>query len=307
MDRKALEDTSRQLRELLLDPRYACLWQARIGRRQAHALHQSGICQVIAEYLWANGLQPSDHEALPRKLKDRVYRALAGSSLSLATLRWFIEAFEMTPDDAATLLRLAGSADAGDTLIGGRAVVRAGVLPPRRHRTVSLRDCHRIGPDGLPESHRTVQVIRAEEELDRYPCVFDTDAACFRVVKGGRCGEPYALGDGLFAIDILLDEPLAPGETTAVEYETTFWYRTPPPPEFRRAAVDRLTDVDLRVQFHHLRLPRRVWCSEWPTLDAPPARSESLRLDADKAVQRSFPTLERTVVGFRWEIGVPYR
>ena len=68
-----------------------------------------------------------------------------------------------------------------------------------------------------------------------------------------------------------------------------------------------LTDVDLRVQFHHLRLPRRVWCSEWPTLDAPPARSESLRLDADKAVQRSFPTLERTVVGFRWEIGVPYR
>ena len=224
-----------------------------------------------------------------------------------ATLRWFIEAFEMTPDDAATLLRLAGSADAGDTLIGGRAVVRAGVLPPRRHRTVSLRDCHRIGPDGLPESHRTVQVIRAEEELDRYPCVFDTDAACFRVVKGGRCGEPYALGDGLFAIDILLDEPLAPGETTAVEYETTFWYRTPPPPEFRRAAVDRLTDVDLRVQFHHLRLPRRVWCSEWPTLDAPPARSESLRLDADKAVQRSFPTLERTVVGFRWEIGVPYR
>ncbi|MFT3833126.1 MAG: hypothetical protein QM711_07365 [Micropruina sp.] len=302
MDRKALENTSRHLRELLLDPQYACLWQARVGRRQSHALHQSGICQVLAEYLWTNGLQPVDDEALPRKLKDRVYRALAGSSLSLATLRWFIEAFEMSPDHAAALLRLAGSAEPGGMLIGGRAVVAPGVLPPRRHRTVALQDRHQIGPDGLPASHRTVQVIRAEDELDRYPCVFDTDAAGFRVVRGGTCGEPYALGERLFGIDVMLAEPLRRGETATVEYETTFWYRTPPPPEFRRAAVDLLTNVSLQVQFHHLRLPQRVWCSQWPALDASPERSESVELDAEKSVRRDFPALERTVVGFRWEI-----
>ena len=271
-------------------------------RRQAHALHQSGICQVLAEYLWGNGLHPVDDEGLPRKLKDRVYRALTGGSLSLATLRWFIEAFEMSPAHTAELLRLAGSAEAGGTLIGGRDVVAPGVLPPRRHGTMSLQDVHQVGPDGLPASHRTVQVIRAEDELDRYPCVFDTDAAGFRVVRGGSCGEPYALGEGLFGIDIVLTEPLRRGETTTVEYETTFWYRVPPPPEFRRAAADRLANVSLRVQFHHLRLPGQVWCSEWPALDAPPVRSERVQLDAEKSVQRDYPALERTVVGFRWEI-----
>ncbi len=304
MDRKALDDTSHQLRTLLLDPQYACRWQAHISRRQAHALHQSGICQVIADYLWANQLHPAEDGALPRKLKDRVYRALAGSSLSLATLRWFIEAFEMSSDHATTLLRLAGTVNAGDAVIG-RAVVRPGVLPPRRHRTVSLQDRHRIGPDGLPASHRTVQVIRADDDLDRYPCVFDTDAACFRVVRGGRSGEPYALGDGLYAVDLLLTEPLRAGRTATIEYETTFWYRTPPPPEFRRAASDQLANVDLRVEFHPLRLPQRVWHSEWPALDAPPSRSELVELDAEKSVQRRYPTLERTVVGFRWQLGRP--
>ncbi len=306
LDRKALDDTSRQLRTLLLDPQYACRWQARIGRRQAHALHQSGICQVIADYLWANDLHPADDDALPRKLKDRVYRALAGSSLSLATLRWFIEAFDMTSEDAARLLRIAGSVDAGDAVIG-RAVVRPGVLPPRLHRTLSLQDCHVIGPDGLPASHRTVQTISAEEPLDRYPCVFDTDAACIRVVRGGHCGEPYALGAGLYAVDVLLDEPLRCGQTTQIEYETTFWYRTPPQAEFRRAAARHLANVDLQVQFHPLRLPRRVWHSEWPALDAAPTRSELVELDAEKAVRRRYRTLEHTVVGFRWELDRPHR
>ena len=87
MDRKSIDDTSRKLRELLLEAPYAERWQANIGRRQSHALHQSGICQVIAEYLWRNGLQPTADKALPRKLKDRVYRALGGQSLSLGTLR----------------------------------------------------------------------------------------------------------------------------------------------------------------------------------------------------------------------------
>lgn len=302
MDRKAIDDTSRKLRELLLEPDYAHLWQARIGRRQAHALHQSGICQVIADYLWNNGLHPVDDEALPRKLKDRVHRALGGSSLSLATLRWFTEAFTMSPEDTAALLKLAGCPASRDAVIGA-AIVKPGVLPPRRHRTVSLREFHRVGPDGLPESHRTVHVIRADDYLDRYPYIFDTDAASVRVACGGRCGEPYALEDGLFAVDILLAEPLLPGQTIAMECETTFWYRTPPPPEFRRAASGRIENVDLRVQFHQLRLPSRVWWSEWPALDATPAVSEPVELDAEKSVRRALPAIERRVVGFRWELG----
>lgn len=301
LDRRAIEETSRKLRELLLDDNYAPLWQARIGRRQAHVLHQSGVCQVIAEYLWANGLQPVEDEELPRKLKDRVHRALGGRSLSLGTLRWFIEAFEMSAADTAALLRLASSSGAGDAVVG-RGIAAPGVLPPRRHRTVSLRERHRVGPDGLPESHRTVHVIRANEPLDRYPYIFDTDAAGVRVVHGGRCGDPYALDDGLFAVDIMLTRPLRAGETASMEYETTFWYRTPPPQEFRRGTAGLIENLDLRVQFHHLRLPTRVWWSEWPALDAEPAVSEPVELDADKTVHRYLPAAERTVVGFRWEI-----
>ncbi|MFT3860364.1 hypothetical protein [Micropruina sp.] len=301
MDKKSIDDTSRTLRELLLEPPYATRWQRHIARRQSHALHQSAICQVIAEYLWANDLQPAGDGALPRKLKDRVYRALGGQSLSLGTLRWFIEAFEMTPEHTATLLRLAGPQASGGTVIGG-SLVSPGTLPPRRHRTVSLHEWHRVGPDGLPESHRTVHVIRAVERLDRYPYVFDTDAATVRVVHGGRSGKPYALDNGLYAVDIMPTTPLEPGQTASMEYETTFWYRTPPPQEFRRASTGRIENLDLRVQFHPLRLPVQVWWSEWPALDQQPSMSEPVALDSDKCAHRYLDAIESTVVGFRWQI-----
>ena len=301
MDKKAIDATSRKLRELLLDERYAERWQAHVARRQSHALHQSGICQVIAGYLIDNNLQPPDGEELARKLKDRVYRALGGQSLSLGTLRWFIEAFEMSPADTATLLRLAGTRASDSTVIGG-SVVRRGTLPERHHHTVSLHEWHRVGPDGLPESHRTVHVIRANGRLERYPYIFDTDAASVRVVQGGRAGQPYALDNGLYAVDIVLTRPLYPGETASMECETTFWYRTPPPPEFRRASIGRIENLDLRVQFHHLRLPAQVWWSEWPALDEPPTVSEPVALDAEKSVHRYLDAVENTVVGFRWTI-----
>lgn len=300
MDRNAIGGTSAKLRELLMDPPYAHRWQTRIGRRQNHDLHQSAICLVLADYLWNNGLQPVDDQALPRKLKDRVYRALNGRSLSLGTLRWFIEAFEMSPQHTASLLRLASTSGA-DAVIGC-GQVNGGTLPPRRYRTVSVRDVHRVGPDGLPESHRTRQVIRAIEPMDRYPYVFDTDTATVRVLRGGRAGRLYAVGKGLFAVDVELDEPLRPGGTTCLELETTFWYRTPPPPVFRRAATGRVQDLQVRVQFHHLRLPARVWWHEWPNADAPPSTSEPLTLDNDKGAQRLLETVHQGLVGFRWQI-----
>ena len=117
-----------------------------------------------------------------------------------------------------------------------------------------------------------------------------------------RASEPYALDNGLYAVDIMLDQTLDVGETASMEYETTFWYRTPPPQEFRRASSGRIDNLDLRVQFHPLRLPAQVWWSEWPALDGPPATSEPVGLDVAKSVHRHLDAIERTVVGFRWEI-----
>lgn len=301
MDKTAIGMTSRHLSALLLQPNYARRWQEHITRRQSHALHQSAVCQVIADYLWSSGLHPITDEKLPRTLKDRVYRALTGQSLSLGTLRWFIEAFEMTGQDTADLLRLAEPHGAHATLVAGRSVA-PGTLPPKHHETLRLDEVHKVGPDGLPESHRTVHTIRAVEDLDRYSCVFDTDAASIRVLRGGHSGQPYALDQGLYAVDIILDEPLLAGQTTTVEFHTTFWYRSAPPAELRRATSGRIAELSLRVQFHQLRLPISVWWSEWPGIDDAPASSERLSLAADKSVTRQITDVEHTVVGFRWEL-----
>ncbi|MFZ1411367.1 MAG: hypothetical protein WAS07_07915 [Micropruina sp.] len=304
MERKAVIRTAVRLRELLADrPEYANLWRVQVDRQQSGAIHQSGVCHVIAHYLWDNGLHSDTDTDLPRKLKDRVYRALAGQSLSRATLRWFIEAFEMSPADAAELLRLSTPSGAGNTVLGG-LTLHPGTLPPRRHSTVSLHEWHNVGPDGLPDSHRTVHVIRADEPMDRYPYIFDTDAASVQVVRGGRAGQPYALDHNLFAVDIELSQPLRAGDTSSFEYITRFWYRTPPAQEFRRASTARVENVDLRVQFHPLRLPSKVWWSVWPALDAEPDLSQEVALDADKGVHRYLSSIEATIVGFRWNIPV---
>ena len=301
MEKALIARTSAHLRELLARPPYVDRWQARIGRRQPHEIHQSGVCRVLADYLQDNGLHQADDPELPRKLKDRVHRALAGRSLSRATLRWFIEAFEMSPADAAELLRLSTPPRGQATILGGLSL-DAGTLPPQRHETVSLRDWHTIGPDGLPESHQTVHVIRAREAMEVYPYVFDTDAASVTVLHGGRAGQPYALDNGLFAVDVELSQPLRPGQTLSLEFVTEFWYRTPPPQELRRAATGRVENLDLRVQFHHLRLPTRVWWSVWDALDGEPVTSDPVALDADKTVHRFLDSIEATIVGFRWSI-----
>lgn len=90
MDRIQIDDTSRKLRELLLEAPYAERWQ--VNYRPSGEITSTSKWHLPgdAEYLWRNGLQPTADEALPRKLKDRVYRALGGQSLSLGTLRWFI-------------------------------------------------------------------------------------------------------------------------------------------------------------------------------------------------------------------------
>ncbi|QLQ16930.1 MAG: hypothetical protein HZY73_16155 [Micropruina sp.] len=301
MEKALIARTSAHLRDLLVRSPYAERWAAHIDRRQPHQIHQSGVCHVLADYLWANGLHTDTSEELARKLKDRVYRALAGQSLSRATVRWFIEAFEMSPEDAAELVRLSTAQRGAETILGGLSL-SPGTLPPQRHETVSLSDWHTIGPDGLPESHRTVHVIRAREPMDRYPYLFDTDAASVSVMRGGHAGAAYALGNGLFGVDIELPQPLAAGQTHVLEFVTEFWYRTPPPQELRRAATGRIDNVDLRVQFHHLRLPQQVWWSVWDALDGEPVRSEVVELAPDKVVRRSLDAIEATIVGFRWDI-----
>ena len=300
MERVLVTRTSLRLRDLLTTrPDYAVRWISRVDRQQAHELHQSAICHVLADYLWENGLHSVAEEELPRKLKDRVHRALNGQSLSRATLRWFIEAFEMTPADAAELIRLRTPGRPGDTVLGG-VVPEPGILAPQTYATVSVSERHSIGPDGLPDSHRTVHTIEAVEPMTHYSTQFDTDTASVQVVHGGRAGRPYALTHGLFAVDIELDRPLKPGERRTMEYTFRFWHRMVPAPEFRSITTTALENVDLRVQFHPLRLPSTVWWCEWDSLEGAAVDEEEMALDPAKGVSRVVPSMEATALGFRW-------
>lgn len=56
------------------------------------------MAEVLAEWLWDSGEAPDSDTRLPRKLKDRVSRALAGQYIAPQTLRMFIEAFDLAPD-----------------------------------------------------------------------------------------------------------------------------------------------------------------------------------------------------------------
>jgi hypothetical protein len=264
----------------------------------------AAVCRVIAEHLWDSGERAETQLELPRQLRDRVRRAVSGTVLTSETLGWFIDAFGIEPDEAALLWSLlSGEARwlAGAPL-GLLPEQQATSLGEPHHRTLSLHEHHFVGGDGLPVRHRTVQVIEALVDGFRsYPYRFDSDALTVEVVMGGHVRGPiHAVTDVLYAVDIELTDALAAGQTATIEYHSSFCYRTPPPPEFRRAALRRVENLDMRVQFDPGLLPASVWWARWTDLDQPPIERTEVGLDGHHAVHRFVNGLERSAVGFCW-------
>jgi hypothetical protein len=237
-----------------------------------------------------------------------VRAALDGTSLSSSTLELFIDAFRLSPRHATRLRSILDGSDsvrvvAGDAL----ADVSPPPGPPRhetaRHETLAAHELHTLGPDGLPAEHQTIQVIRSTVDgLETHALRFDTDELVVEVVRGGRVGDLYRVDDTLFGVDIVLDRPLARGETALMHYRTTFGYRNPPPPELRRGTSRTMRDVTLWVQFHRDRLPTRVWLARWDRLDhATVTEQRRVELDGEFSVQARYDKIEQVIVGFHWE------
>lgn len=85
---------------------YRRRWQAFMRRQGPHAIHQGAVAHVLASYLWDSGEIAETDIELPRRLKDVVSRALHGRVLAPTTLKWFIEAFAMSPNDSGHLWAL---------------------------------------------------------------------------------------------------------------------------------------------------------------------------------------------------------
>jgi hypothetical protein len=303
--RSRITQTGLYLRELLLRPPYRRRWEQFTERHSPGEINQLAVAQVLAEHLWDYPRRDIDTTITARQLRHTVARAFSGTVLSRPTVSLFVEAFSFSQNDAERIWRLWEGSAKVRVLVGPRALPprAAAAVGPTRHTTLALHEHHQIGADGLPLAHRTLQVIEAKVDgLDRYPYRFDTDSLTVEVGHGckGLVGPLYEVMQGLYAVDIALSGPLSVGEQTTIEYRTHFHYTVAPKPEFRRGAQSRIESVDIAVQFHQDKLPKRIWWSVWDGIEGDVQVSEEASLDAGLAVQRYLGAIQNTVVGFRW-------
>ena len=248
----------------------------------------------------------------PHQLKDTVSRALSGKLLSRPALELFIAAFEFTAEEADRLRKLWNGNGSIRVLSGSHALAPhaeqsiSDAFGPRRHQTLTMHDHVHVDADGRIARARTLQVIEASvPETDRIPYLYDT---CSLTVEAGEgcAGCPETCASSPAAVRHR--DPAGPaaglGETTTIEYTTTFQYpgnpSRPARAEYRRGVMGSLENFDLRIQFHPGRLPAGVWWATWDGIDGPLLTQEPVQLDSLHAAQRYLRSVQRTVVGFHW-------
>jgi hypothetical protein len=302
------------LLELLQRPgAYRRLWEQHVVRARRSGITQLAVAEVLARHLWSYPRGHGDADVLPHQLKDTVSRALTGKLLSRSTLTLFIDAFGISDADADRLWRLWEGSGSVSVLSGPRAVtprteeeLRA-VLGPRRHQTLSLHDHVHVDAGGLVARARTLQVIEATVDgLDRIPYLYDTNALTLEVGQGCTelASDLHQVSDELFVTQITLAKTLDAGETSTLEYWTTFQYPGDPADpherEYRRAVMGGLENFDMRVEFHPDRLPSGVWWASWDGVAGGIIEQEAVDLDRQHSAHRYLRFIEKTVAGFYW-------
>jgi hypothetical protein len=257
------------------------------------------VLQPVAYRLTGNGGDVSVTEA--------ARRALEGVELSPPLADAFVDGFGLTARHAQRLRDLLQGVPTV-RVISGDTLPPPGLAPPGplHHETLSLHELHVLGPDGLPAEHETIQVVKATANgVASVPYRFDTDELMVEVIRGGRVGErPYRVTESIYGVDILLHRPLDAGQTALMQYRTTFYYKSPPPPEFRRAILRSTRDLTIWVKFHPRRVPAQVWRARWDRIDqARIVARETVEPDGELSVHHRFGAVEKAIVGFYWEWG----
>lgn len=293
--------TSQLLRELLLSrPEYRRRWQEQGKRRRADSISRAGVAQVIALYLWRSGERPDSKTSLPRDIKDRIRRALAGESITPQTLTWFVEAFDMDRRDESSLW--AAFAGDRDKHVGISYTITTDreLALRQRHRTIALFLRYAIGADRSFVECRSLHTIMAlEDGVDVYPFSHEPEVNRIEVLHGGSLGPRYTHGDGLVTDAVALERKLWTGETIALEYACQFPPGDYSATEIRRSAHGRTENVDIAVRFDGSALPRSVSWAVWADdRDGPPVSEEPASLDNRHSARRFIRFIEETVVGF---------
>ena len=287
---------------LLLRPgEYRKLWERAAAHAEPGAVDYTGVARVLAS---PHDISPD--VAVTTDQIETARAALEGTGLRQETLQSFVDAFTLNTGHAWRLLSLLRGSPAVRVISGEvqpTPEMRA-LAAPAGHETLSLHELHILGPDGSPAEHQTIQVIKSTVDgLTSYPYRFDTNELAVEVVRGGSVGDRiYRIGDTLYGVDIVLNRPLARGETTLMQVRTTFFYRTPPAPEFRRGVLRTTKDATIWVKFHPDRVPARVWSARWDRVNhARVIAREEAELDDELSVHLRYDAIERAIVGFTWE------
>jgi hypothetical protein len=285
---------------------YRDIWLSRALDADPARINQAAVCQVVAQYLWDAGERDETDTNLPRRLKDRVNRALTGRGMTLQTARWLTDAFELSPHDAQRVRELY-SGDVPTSVIVGKLAPPGpgnGTWPPR-HETTLLFEHHQVGRHGIPTHHHTQQTIRAlTDGLARYQFRIDAPEAEVRVRRGGTAGPPHEIADGMRVVDIAFPHALRYGEEHFLDFWNIFHYREAPATEFRRGAHARVEHLDMRIEFHPDRQPARLWWATWHDYrDAAHsiADRQEIALDEEGSAHRYLEAIEHAIVGFYWE------
>jgi hypothetical protein len=218
-----VQQTCAYLRMLLLRPgEYRAAWERLAGPTPAEEIDYGAVAEVLQR---ANGTTGNDPEP---ELVSTVRATLEGVAVTPETLDAFVSAFGVGRRHAERLADLMRGSTAVKVINDEVRVpaVLGRVSDPSRYDTLSLHELHMLGPDGKPAAHQTIQLIRSTVDgLDSLPYRFDTDELVVEVVRGGQVGDVYRLTDTLYAVDILLTNPLRRGETALMQYRTNFRYR----------------------------------------------------------------------------------
>jgi hypothetical protein len=278
-------------------------WTRFQHRGQGTELNQAAIARVITLHLWDVGERSDSDLTLARTLKDRIRRCLAGEVVSAETLNWFIDAFQMTAEDADQLRAVRFGVITG---LEPQPVINSLRNPlylpfPQQHRTISVFEHRTIGPGGHAVAHHTTRAIMAcEDGVSSYPYRLVPGATNVRVQRGGNAIEIHEFNGSTPIVEIKLTRPLHTGEVASLEYSVDFDAHELST-EYRRVAHARTGNLDIVVKFSPSRPPRQLWWAVWDNYrDGVVVHEEAVTLDTEGSVHRFLPYLENAAVGFHW-------
>ncbi|MGY0232094.1 hypothetical protein [Longispora urticae] len=182
-----------------------------------------------------------------------------------------------------------------------------GRLAPAGLSPLSHHDRVAIGPDRRARSVRTWQVLRADVDgADRTTVVAHVADPGARppVVRAlNRCRTGRSARDagaGLLAVELVLERPLARGETVALEYEVRHRPPYPLDSHYERKLPWPVRHHVLEVDFPATLPPPRCEYYTAPHVDVRPRVHRELPPDADHRVHAVAVDVAPGVSGIRW-------